>query len=160
MTEVTDAAIAAALAKRAELLADRPTPTHLSDESLVRQMLQAALPRLVPPPGPDLTVVPWRVGRHEPVHLYAQLGPEPSDSDPPLGTLFTAELAAEAVAARNERLKCHRCGHRIMRAGYSPSGWTHWAPPWERPGWEGILCPSGGEAGPVTGAGGVGRTFQ
>lgn len=47
MTEVTDAAIAAALAKRAELLADRPTPTRLSDESLVRQMIEASLPHLL-----------------------------------------------------------------------------------------------------------------
>jgi hypothetical protein len=51
-----------------------------------------------------LTGFPWRQGRHEGVHLYAQPGPKPSDSDPPLGTLFTEELAAEAVAAHNAAL--------------------------------------------------------
>lgn len=44
----------------------------------------------------------WRWGRHEGVHLYAQLGSQPSSEvDPPLGTLFTEELAAEAVTAHN-----------------------------------------------------------
>jgi hypothetical protein len=36
--------------------------------------------------------------------MYAQLWPEPSDSDPPIGTLDTAEIAAEASGAHNERL--------------------------------------------------------
>jgi hypothetical protein len=36
--------------------------------------------------------------------MYAQLGQEPSDSDPPIGTLDTAEIAAEACEAHNERL--------------------------------------------------------
>jgi hypothetical protein len=51
-----------------------------------------------------LARVPWRQGRREGVHLYVQLGPEPSDDDLPIGTLFTEELAAEAVAAHNAML--------------------------------------------------------
>jgi hypothetical protein len=54
-------------------------------------------------PG-DLTGLPWRQGRHVGRHLYAQLGPEPSDDDPVIGALDTAELAAEACEAHNERL--------------------------------------------------------
>jgi hypothetical protein len=51
-----------------------------------------------------LARLPWRCGRHEPVHLYAQPGPEPSDDDPALGTLFTPELAAETVKAHDAML--------------------------------------------------------
>jgi hypothetical protein len=51
-----------------------------------------------------LAGLPWRWGRHEPVHLYAQLGAEPSDDDPVLGTLFTPELAEAACAAHNSQL--------------------------------------------------------
>jgi hypothetical protein len=42
-----------------------------------------------------------RVGRRVPVHLYEQLGSEPSDDDPPVGTALTAELAARIVQAVN-----------------------------------------------------------
>ena len=52
----------------------------------------------------DLTALPWRQGRHQGRHLYAQLGPEPSDDDPLVGTLDTAELAAEACEAHNAAL--------------------------------------------------------
>lgn len=54
--------------------------------------------------APALTALPWRTGRRVGCHLYAQAGPEPSDDDPPIGTLFTAELAAEACAAHNAML--------------------------------------------------------
>lgn len=36
--------------------------------------------------------------------MYAQLGPEPSDEDPPIGTLDTAEIAADACASHNAAL--------------------------------------------------------
>lgn len=38
-----------------------------------------------------------RVGRH----LYHQQGPEPADTDPPVGMVDTAELAARIVEAVN-----------------------------------------------------------
>lgn len=53
---------------------------------------------------PDVTKLPWRIGRHVPIHLYAQLGPEPSNDDVPLGTMLTAEAAQEAVETHNARL--------------------------------------------------------
>ena len=102
MPDVPAAAIAAALAKRAALLADRPDPMVLSDESLVRQMLEAALPYLLPP-APDLTAVPWRQGRRKGRNLYAVTGDD-WEAHPEIGCLDTAELAAEACAAHNERL--------------------------------------------------------
>lgn len=40
-----------------------------------------------------------RVGRH----LYHQQGPEPADTDPPVGMVDTPELAATIVQAVNER---------------------------------------------------------
>ena len=39
-------AVRAAMAKRADLLADRPDPIVLSDETLTRRMLEAAAPVL------------------------------------------------------------------------------------------------------------------
>lgn len=103
LTEIPDAAVRAALAERARLLVDRPDPMVLSDETLFRRVLEAALPHL----GivrQDLHLSPWRQGRHEPRHLYAQIGPEASDDDPIVGTLDTPEAAAEACLAHNERL--------------------------------------------------------
>jgi hypothetical protein len=41
----------------------------------------------------DLTRVPWRVGTHYGIHLYA--------GDEPIGTMLTPELAAAAVEAHN-----------------------------------------------------------
>lgn len=43
----------------------------------------------------------WRVGQHIPIHLYQQLGPEPSDDDPPIGTMLAPEHAAHAADAVN-----------------------------------------------------------
>ena len=40
-----------------------------------------------------------RVGRH----LYHQQGPEPADTDPPVGMVDTPELAATIVRSVNER---------------------------------------------------------
>lgn len=48
---------------------------------------------------------PWRTGRKVGRNIYAQRGDEPADSDPIIGQLDTPELAAEAVAAHNERLQ-------------------------------------------------------
>jgi len=45
--------------------------------------------------------LPWRTGRRVGRTIYAQQGPEPSDSDPLIGVMDTPELAALAVAARN-----------------------------------------------------------
>lgn len=103
MTEIPDAAVRAAIAEHARLLIDRPDPTVLSDEALFRRVLEAALPHL-PAGRQDLHLLPWRQGRHEPRHLYAQLGPEPSDDDLVVGTLDTPEAAEEACTAHNERL--------------------------------------------------------
>lgn len=44
--DIPDEAVTAALAARRHALADRPTPTHLSDEALTRIMLEAAAPAL------------------------------------------------------------------------------------------------------------------
>lgn len=103
LAEIPDAAVRAAIAEHARLLYDRPEPTVLSDEALFRRVLEAALPHL-PTVRQDLHAHPWRQGRHEPRHLYAQTGPEPSDEDPIVGTLDTAEAAEEACTAHNERL--------------------------------------------------------
>lgn len=46
MPDVPAAAVAAALAKRADLLADRPDPMVLSEETLTRLMLEAAAPEM------------------------------------------------------------------------------------------------------------------
>lgn len=42
-----------------------------------------------------------RQGRRVPRHLYHQQGPEPADTDPPVGMVDTPELAATIVAAVN-----------------------------------------------------------
>jgi hypothetical protein len=52
----------------------------------------------------DFTTLPWRTGRRNDRTIYAQLGPEPDERDPFIGTLDTAELVAEAVSAHNECL--------------------------------------------------------
>ncbi len=64
----------------------------------------------------DLTALPWRQGRHQGRHLYAQTGPRPSDSDPLVGTLDTEELAAEACEAHNERLARRTADLRLRGA--------------------------------------------
>lgn len=43
----------------------------------------------------------WRVGRKVPIHLYRQVGPDPSDGDEPVGTMLTPEWAALAADAVN-----------------------------------------------------------
>lgn len=43
-----------------------------------------------------------RQGRRVPRHLYAQQGPHPSDTDPPVGMVDTPDLAARIVEAVNE----------------------------------------------------------
>jgi hypothetical protein len=109
MTEIPDAAVRAAIAEHARLLYDRPDPMVLSDEALFRRVLEAALPHL-PAVRRDLHALPWRQGRHEPRHMYAQIGAEPSDDDPIVGTLDTPEAAEEACLAHNERLATQRDG--------------------------------------------------
>jgi hypothetical protein len=52
---------------------------------------------------PDLAVLPWRQGRRKGRNLYAITG-EDWEAHPEIGCLDTPELAAEAVAAHNERL--------------------------------------------------------
>lgn len=42
-----------------------------------------------------------RTGRKVGLHLYEQQGDSPADSDPPVGTVFTEELAATIVSAVN-----------------------------------------------------------
>jgi hypothetical protein len=46
MPDVPAEAVRAAMARRADLLSDRPDPTALSDETLTRLMLEAAAPIL------------------------------------------------------------------------------------------------------------------
>jgi hypothetical protein len=46
----------------------------------------------------------WRTGRKNPRTIYLQQGPTPSDSDPFIGTLDSADLVRLAVDAVNEKL--------------------------------------------------------
>jgi hypothetical protein len=48
-----------------------------------------------------VTAPRYRTGRRQPRTIYQQLGNEPSDTDPMVGSMDTAELAAFAVAAMN-----------------------------------------------------------
>lgn len=68
----------------------------------------------------DLSTLPWRQSRTSTRDVYAQRGPEPSGSDLPVGTLATAELAEEVVAAHNEALARRKAAAR----GVHGSGWT------------------------------------
>lgn len=43
----------------------------------------------------------WRQGRHVPHHVYAQTGPEPSDTDRWVGSFPDARDAALAIGAVN-----------------------------------------------------------
>lgn len=52
----------------------------------------------------DAQDMPWRVGRKVGRTIYAQCCDEPSDEDPLIGVMDTPGLAAESVAAHNERL--------------------------------------------------------
>lgn len=49
--------------------------------------------------------VPWRTGQKVGRTVYAQDGPEPSDTDQLIGVMDTAGLAAEAVAGHNALLE-------------------------------------------------------
>lgn len=100
MTEIPDAAVRAAMAEHARLLIDRPDPMVLSDETLFRKVLEAALPHLA---GPDLAAFPWRQGRRKGRNLYAVTG-EDWEDHPDFGKLDTPELAEEAYRAHNEAL--------------------------------------------------------
>jgi len=55
--------------------------------------------------GLSLLNRPWRVGRKVGRTLYAQLGDQPSDSDPLIGLMDTATLAREAATAHNIKLR-------------------------------------------------------
>jgi hypothetical protein len=57
--------------------------------------------------------LPWRQGRHQGRHLYAQAGPRPSDDDQLVGTLDSAELAGEACESHNEALARRKAGLRL-----------------------------------------------
>ncbi len=54
---------------------------------------------------PDLTLLPWRVGRKVGRTIYAVVSDNPSDDDWLIGMMDTRELAAEAVSAHNARLE-------------------------------------------------------
>ena len=62
-----------------------------------------------------------RTGRKVGLHLYEQTGPNPADDDPPVGTVFTPELAATIVAAVN-------AAHDRTNGGYDPRAEVnaHW----------------------------------
>lgn len=68
---------------------------------LMDEMEKAGDPRAV---GADPVVLPWRTGRHVSRHMYAQLGDEPTNHDPYIGTVETSALAVEACSAHNDRL--------------------------------------------------------
>jgi hypothetical protein len=102
MTEITDAAVRAALAEHARLLIDRPEPTVLPDETLFRRVLEAALPHMAPE-APDLTAATWRQGRRKGRNLYA-VTEDDWEAHPAIGCLDTAELAEEACRAHNDSL--------------------------------------------------------
>lgn len=53
----------------------------------------------------DIRTMIWRVGRHVPIHFYAQVGSEPSNEDFPLGTALNIEIAEELVSAHNLRFE-------------------------------------------------------
>ena len=53
----------------------------------------------------DAAHLPWRVGRKIGRTIYAQVGGEPSDSDPLIGVMDTIELALEAAQGHNALLR-------------------------------------------------------
>lgn len=66
---------------------------------------------------PDLITLPWRQSRGSGRDVYAQRGPVPSDSDPAVGTLATAEVAEEVVEAHNAALAARKARERAARSG-------------------------------------------
>lgn len=52
----------------------------------------------------DLTARYWRTGRRVHRTIYCQLGDQPSDHDPLIGVMDSAELAAAAVDAHNRMI--------------------------------------------------------
>lgn len=71
-----------------------------------------------------------RTGRREGRHLYVQLGPEPSDEDPPIGMVDTDRLADIFVQFVNDRLEAggypddylYRAGGDWWRGDFPPGG--------------------------------------
>jgi len=60
-------------------------------------------------PVTDLSALPWRQGRGDGDRaVYAQPGPEPSNDDPSVGILDTAELAEEVVGEHNAALAARK----------------------------------------------------
>jgi len=57
---------------------------------------------------PDLTLLPWRVGRKVGRTIYAVVSDNPSDDDWLIGMMDTWPLAAEVVEAHNARLPGHQ----------------------------------------------------
>ena len=53
----------------------------------------------------DYLKLPWRTGRKVGRTIYVQLGTTPSDNDPLIGMMDTAELAEAAVKNHNESLE-------------------------------------------------------
>lgn len=64
MTSVPEAAVQAALARRSDLLSDRPDPMVLSEETLTRLMLEAAAPILA---GQIASAILRHADQHEPL---------------------------------------------------------------------------------------------
>lgn len=52
----------------------------------------------------DLTSFPWRTGRHRERNVYAQLDDRPSEDDPFVGLMETAELGRHICEIHNETL--------------------------------------------------------
>jgi hypothetical protein len=52
----------------------------------------------------DFTMQYWRQGRKVGRTIYARLGHKPSDSDPLIGVMDTAQIAGAAVRAHNRFL--------------------------------------------------------
>jgi hypothetical protein len=53
----------------------------------------------------------WRNGRHNGRLIYAQLGPEPDDTDPMIGSMDSGELAARVVSEHNAALRTRSTNH-------------------------------------------------
>lgn len=57
--------------------------------------------------APDPLTLPWRTGGHPGVAVLAMVGDGPSRRYMLVGTMGSAALAAEVVAAHNDRLSVH-----------------------------------------------------
>lgn len=101
--DVPDSAVAAALAAHRRALSGMPYLAALTTEALLREILEAAMPHLVPQ-APDLTGERWRQGGHYPPAVWAMVGETGGKPGTHAGTMDTDKLAARACADHNMAL--------------------------------------------------------